>query len=481
MKLKFSSILLIVLIAVISCSRDEYYTLSNTDAKSIFEIMADAPECAEFVAAAKASGYDKVLQGNEIYTVLIPPSGTFDKVDGHELKVLVANHIVFGRYFDENWNESSHIRSVSGKFYRIIRNNEGVLQLTNNQTNVNFDGKLVNLEARNGVAQSIDKGLFTVPNLQNLIQNLDPVKYSIFLQNYNVFDSIIAEQYDLKFGFNDLGEVILMADPAKKYEAFNPGIEDSTFTLLVPSDNAINAQKNELIKKNGGFASRISKYYYTRLFKNQLLLGNYNSAGLLSADTIYAKGGQWVVGRKLTKDNIGPEQVASNGYLYATDKIVYKPIAADFIDSLVFEAEWATGFDGHEKTLVSNLENEPTVAGDGQTVNYYLYVNSLNAGNKFNIFIPNVFKGKYALKFVYKPSGIVLGLYKEGKLIRKGLNMSKLVLEDPNNTDPNFFANARVGYLELQEDGYLDLEIRVEAGTYSILQIDKIVLVPLEF
>ena len=481
MNLKIGSIIFILLFAVISCSRDEYYALNSTDEKSIFEILENAPVCAEFVAAAKASGYDKVLQGNEIYTVLIPPSGVFDNVEGDALKALVANHIVFGRYFDENWKESSQIRSVSGKFYRIIKNNDGIIQLTNNHIYVNFDDKVVNLEARNGVAQSIDKGLFTVPNLQNLIQKLDPVKYSIFLQNYNVFDSIIAEQYDLKFGFNDIGEVILIADPSKKYEAFNPNIEDSTYTLLVPSDKAINAQRDELIQKNGGFASRISKYYYTRLFKNQMLLGNYNSIGLLSADTINTKGGQWVVGRKLSKDNIGPEQVASNGYLYGTDKIVYKPIAADFIDSLIFEAEWATGFDGHEKTLISNLGIEPTVAGDGQIVNYYLYANSLNTGNKFNIFIPNVFKGKYALKFVYKPSSIVLALYKEGKLIRKGLNMSKLVLEDPNNTDPNFFANARVGYLELQEDGYLDLEIRVEAGTYSILQIDKIVLVPLEF
>ncbi len=482
MKLKISTILSVFLLfAVISCSRDEQYALSTNDEKSIFEIMENAPECAEFVAAAKASGYDKVLKGNEIFTVLIPPSGTFDNLEGDALNAMVSNHIVFGRYFDENWKESLKLRSISGKFYRIIKSKEGVLQLTNNDVITNFDEKIVNLEARNGVAQSIDKALITVPNLLNLIQKLDPVKYSIFLQNYSVFDSIIVEKQDLKFGLDDKGEVILIADPFKKYEAFNPSIEDSTFTLLVPTDNAINAQRAELIQKNGGLASRISKYYYTRLFRNQLLLGNYNTTNLLQADTIYTKGGQWVVGKKLSKDKIGAEQVASNGFLYGTDKIIYKPIAADFIDSLVYEAEWATGFDGHEKTLVSSLEVEPSVAGDGQIVNYYLYANSLNTGNKFNILIPNIFRGKYEIKFVYKPSTIVLGLYQEGKLIRKGLNMLKLVSEDPNNTDPNFFANARVGYVEMQEDGYLDLEIRVEAGTFSTLQLDKIVLVPLEF
>lgn len=482
MNLKIGRILsLLLLFVVISCNRDEYYALSNTDEKSIFEIMENTPECAEFVAAAKTSGYDKVLQGNEIYTVLIPPSGTFNNVEGDSLKVLVANHIVFGRYFDENWKESLKIRSLSGKFYRIIKNKNGTIQLSNNNIQVSFDEKVVNLESRNGVVQSIDNGLFTVPNLKDLIQKLDPAKYSIFLQNYSVFDSIIAEKYDLRFGFNDKGEIILISDPYKKYEAFNPTQEDSTYTLLVPSDDAINAQRAELIVKNGGFANRISKHYYTRLFKNQMLLGNFNSTGLFSADTIYTKGGQWVVGRKLPTDKIGAEQVASNGFLYGTDRIVYKPIAADFIDSLIFEAEWATGFDGHEKTIVSSLENEPTVAGDGQSVNYYLYANGLNTGNKFNVLIPNVFKGKYMIKFVYKPSNITLGLYKEGKSIKRGLNMLKLVLEDPNNTDPNFFANARVGYVELQEDGYLDLEIRVETGAYSTLQIDKIVLVPLEF
>lgn len=482
MNLKISTILsLLLLFAVFSCSRDEQYALSITDEKSIFEIMENTPACAEFVAAAKASEYDKVLKGNEIFTVLIPPSGTFNNLEGAALKAMVSNHIVFGRYFDENWKESLKLRSVSGKFYRIIKSKDGALQLTNNNVIANLVDNVINLEARNGVVQSIDNALITVPNLLNLIQNLDPVKYSIFLQNYSVFDSIIAEKYDLKFGFDDKGEVILIADPFKKYESFNPSIEDSTFTLLVPSDNAINAQRAELIQKNGGFANRISKYYYTRLFRNQLLLGNYNTANLFKADTIYTKGGQWVVGQKIPKDKIGAEKVASNGFLYGTDKIIYKPIAADYIDSLVYEAEWATGFNGHEKTLISSLENEPSVAGDGQIVNYYLYASSLNTGNKFNILIPNVFRGKYQIKFVYKPSSIVLGLYKEGKTIRRGLNMLKLVPEDPNNTDPNFFANARVGYVELQEDGYLDLEIRVETGTFSTLQIDKIVLVPLEF
>lgn len=473
---------LILFTALYSCNEwNDHYGLTDTDRLSIFEIMKMEPACSEFVAAAEATGYDRVLQGAEIFTVLIPPSGTFEGIEGDALKSLIANHILFSRYFDENFTDSLKVRSFGGKFYRLRVDEGEEPYLSNNRKEIHFTQLVHNLEGRNGVAHSIDEALHSVPNILDLISQLNPSRYSIFLENYALFDSINDQKYDIRFAINEMGEVIVDTVPFIVHAAFNPADEEKEFTLIVPSDDVIRAQWDELILKNGGNAARISDYYLTRLIRNQVLIGNYNRSVLLSSDTIPTEGGQWVVGSKLVGANLNEGTSASNGYLFESDRVIYKPIAADFIDSIVFEPEWAVGFDGHERTIIYSMDNEPIVSGDGVSVNYHLYAYGLNTGNRFNIMIPDVFQGLYEVKLIYKPSQITISLFSEKRRIAERLNMETLVPVDPNNTDPNFFANSRVGFVYLPEDGYLDLEFYVDNGIFSTLPIDKIVLVPLEF
>jgi len=474
--------LLVLTILAVSCTQwGDHYLPDSTDSKDIFEILKQKPECKEFVDAAVASGFDKVLSGMDIYTVLIPPAGTLNSIsDPGTLKETVANHIIFGRYFSETWSDSLQLRSLSGKYFRILKNNLDNVVISNNKKQVEFTQTIVNLEARNGAAHSISSVLEIVPSLADLILNLNPDKYSIFLDNYKKLDSIQPDMYEYKLGINENGEVVMDTLPFMVHATFNPEKEDEDFTLIVPSNEKILEQKQQLLALNGGINEKISPLFYNRLIRNQIILGGYSKNLLLNSDTLITKGNQWVVGRKIKNDELISEKVASNGFLHEAEKIIYKPIAADFIDSIVYEAEWSMGFGNNEKTFISYLENEPIISGDGVNINYHFYAFGLNRFNRFNILVPNVFKGFYEVKLVFKPSAITIKMESEGKLINEEINMNTLVPVDPNNTDPNFFANARAGLVYLPEDGYLDLGFTVQAGIFSTLILDKIVLIPLE-
>ena len=173
---------------------------------------------------------------------------------------------------------------------------------------------------------------------------------------------------------------------------------------------------------------------------------------------------------------------ASNGYMFESSELVYQPIAADFIDSVVFEAEWALGFDNHEKSIIYNGEIEPTVGGNGVTMNHHLFASSLVRNNYVQFFIPDVFKGAYLVKVQYMWSSVSVRILSDGVPVTAApINLETYISRDINNPDPNNWAYGQVGYVFLPENGNLNISLVVSSGTYATMMIDKIVLIPIEY
>jgi hypothetical protein len=460
---------------------EDHYGIEEDNAQLVYSVLEGDEQYQAFVKALETTGYDKVLSGQEVYTVFVPEYDVWkvDGITGDELKKLVGNHIIMGRHFMRELTDTVKVRALSGKYYNIYPTEDLGFILSNRKDSFQPYVEDSDVQSQNGVIHTIDGMVETVPNIQEVIEQLDPNIYSIFLSEYNKLDSILPDMYDLRLGLNQNGEVIRDTIPYWVYPAFNPADESRDMTVLVPSDEAILNQRNELIALNGGNEDKISPYYYTRLIRNQVLQGSYNRTALMAADTILTDGNQKVIGKKLKQ--IGDPAVASNGYVYDGSAITYEPLAADFIDSLVYEAEWSLGIDGHEKTIIYTGDNLPIFLGDDLTLNKHLYCFGLNSGDRVSLFIPNVYKGLYQVKLVYKQSDIIIRMTSEGKEINSFMNMETLVPVDPNNEDPNVFPNVEVGYLFFPETGYLNIEFQILSGTFTNLAIDKIILVPVEY
>lgn len=480
---KTIKVLIIAGVTLLSACTDwgEHYDGSISDTQNLIQRLESIDGTDEFLTVLKSTGLDKVVAGSDVYTLFIPPVGSFTDVADDELKQLVGNHIVFGRLFKENMTDSLKIRAVNGKFLRIYVENE-IPKINNRMELISIDETNYDFEAQNGVIQRVDKLITVVQNLEEKIQTLDPEKYSIFLENYSKYDSLNIEEEMYDIAFNDDGGVILYTEPLTEYACFNAADEENGYTLLAPTNDAILAQKAELLALNGGDESKISPYYYMRLIRNHMLRGAFNNNQLFAADTIISEGENWVVGRKLTEENFGTPVVASNGYLFESNHNVYKPIAADFIDSIVYEAEWSVGFDNHEKTLVYDCANLPEVEGNGTQINHHLFIPGLNGGDRLDFFIPQVFEGLYQVKIVYKWTGLQVSVDSEEVPISEWrVNLETYVLKDLTNEDPNYWAYGDFGIVFFPEPGNLNIGIQINSGMLEALMIDKIVLVPLEY
>ncbi len=474
----------IILLFALACTSwtDHYIDDEAYENNNVLQILKTTSGTDEFIAALEETGLDKVVAGADVFTVFVPPAGSFSGITGDELKKLVSNHIVFGRYYFENLTDSLVLQSIGGKYFQVNSDDGSKVNINNRLSLIAVEGEIVDKEARNGVIHSVQKVIEVVPNIEEQFQQLDPNKYSIFLEYYNKYDSIHPDLEAYKLGFNGEGGVILSTEPYWEFPSFNASDEEHGYCLLIPSDEAILNQRSRLVELNGNVDSRISQFYYTRLIRNQMLRGAYNETTLFNADTIITEGENWVVGKKLNEELYSNQIIASNGYILEASDIIYEPTAVDFLDSIVYEAEWSLGFDGHEKTLIYDAEMQPTVGGNGSSVNYHLFGNSLLSWDKIDIFVPNMYKGLYKVKMAYQWSNITVGLHSEGiPITNKPINLQTYIGKDINNLDPNYWAYGEVGYVFLQEDGNLHIGIQITNGVFAALMIDKLVFIPLEY
>ena len=479
--LTFLPVLMLLGSSFYGCSDwDDHYGLDDHSNEDIYTILDQLEHHPKLLSDLEKTGYDKVLQGNEMYTVLIPEESVWntENLSDDELKTVVGHHILFGRYFTNHIEDTFKVQALSGKFFDVYPAQDNGFTLSYRTGTIEPYIGTSNIHGSNGAAHTVNAMLPTVKNLREFIDNeLNANEYSIFINEYNRLDTIHPEMAELRLGLNEYGEVVRDTLPYWVYSTFNPGDEAIDRTVLIPSDASILEQREMLVNMNGGDESKISDSYYSRLIRNHVLKGAYNREQLFNADTILTEGLQKVVGNKM--QYLGEPQIASNGYAFVSDVNLYKPIAADFIDSLVYEAEWSLGIDNHERTLVYTSQYEPQVGGDDVYINKHLFAGNLYSGNRVGFFIPDVPNGLYQVKMAYLQSDIIVNVNSEGRTINEEINLETIVPADPNN--PNEFAYIEIGFVNHPDDGYLHLDFLMTRASFGQLKLDKIVLVPVEY
>ena len=240
--------LLICLVSFNACTKwEDHYGIEENNTQDVYKVLENGDQYQAFVKALQSTGYDKVLKGQEVFTVLVPEFDVWnvEGVNNDDLKKLVGNHIIMGRYFMRDFSDTVKVRAMSGKYYSIFPTEQTGFSLSNRQNKFQPLVNQSDVQSRNGVIHTIDGMIQTVPNIKDVIDQLDPVKYSIFLSEYNRMDSILPEMNELRLGLNESGEVIRDTLPYWVYPAFNPADESRDMTVMVPSDESILAQKTQ--------------------------------------------------------------------------------------------------------------------------------------------------------------------------------------------------------------------------------------------
>lgn len=233
------SIWLIGLLLVSCTSKwDAHYEVEQatvTD-KTVWEYLQSCSEYSKFVALAKETGVDKIIEENENLTVWAPINDKVPDLSGltDSVKILtLKNHVSKLQYITTNMENGIRVMSYSGK--RI-----GIYSDDNVSFRVN-DCRIVksDMVCKNGVVQEIGNWLSLQDNLKDYIEKAP--EYALTL---NLISSVIDTVFD-KENSIPTGEFDVMGDPIydsvfiytnRFYNLIPLNKEERTFTLFLTPD-----------------------------------------------------------------------------------------------------------------------------------------------------------------------------------------------------------------------------------------------------
>ena len=167
-----------------SACRDEQWKehnkLSEEGAgKSLTEVIRENPAWSRFYEALAATGYDKVLEQSNKFTVFAPENSAWEQVDMGDidnLKLVVASHIVHGKRLSGEAALDEPMQAVSGKMIRYNKD-EGTFNGASLATPLNC-------VAGNGVAHAVDKLIEVKKNIWDYVQGMDYAQ-AVFIKSLN--------------------------------------------------------------------------------------------------------------------------------------------------------------------------------------------------------------------------------------------------------------------------------------------------------
>ena len=368
----------LLLSACTSDWNDHYDRSSSQPTATLLELIASDPQLTTFARALKQSGYDRQLSEDQTYTVWAPTNealASLDFSDAAAVRRLVANHIA---RFANPSSTTTRVRMLNGK-------------------SLSFATAAVakaDIAAQNGVLHKLSEPLPYKYNVRELIDS-DPrfSHLAAFIAQFDavVFDPAASTTYDSVFvPYNPLLEDLTRG-------IGSIGNEDSTFTMIVPTDAAWDAEF-ERVKPSFATAPTDAPAAADSIQLSQTgqaILGGLTFRGLadLAADSL------WTV----TGNSILPVPDYFAGYerLEASNGIVYIATTLNTLDSRVWNHSLATEAEAMDSRVpmsgtncyIRNTDAASLVQGISE--NSYLEVNSGNVDGGVTFDIANPLATKY--------------------------------------------------------------------------------------
>ena len=409
--LKLTTVVVAVLM-VYSCKDDFYQHYNRSGAlsdKTLNQLIQENAHLSKFAQLVKVAGYDSLLTSTQTYTVWAPVDDAFAQVDPATItktmaKQMVSNHIA--RFNNPtSMSPEQQIRMNSYKLYAYT------------QDGAEFGGsELISKDAmaKNGILHTIKT---QIPYRNNVYESITSATSAGQLAAFiKKFDEIrFDETLSIPIDIDENGRTVYDSVKTSYNRLFDGNLgsinnEDSTYTMIIPSDNAWNtayARYAPYFKTYSDVASKADSIQNTQtslaIVNDLIYRGVVNDSNL--PDSITSTSGS-VIHDPASLLSGTSKQEASNGWVYFTDQLKYndnetwnKNIEVECEDPEGRVASPNTGIN----TRAINAGSEITASGS-RYIEVVPSTTSAQPGVTFEI--PNVLSGKYDVYVEFIPGSI---------------------------------------------------------------------------
>ncbi|TKG96670.1 fasciclin domain-containing protein [Puteibacter caeruleilacunae] len=462
---------------------DDHYDYGEENDQSLVTRLEGLPQFSQFTTYLKETGLDKVVDKNTPFTIFAPTNEAFASynLEGVDMKSLIGNHVFENTFYLDALVDSSKIHALNDKSIRVYTNGGTEARLHNNVNDYFPSANGSNLGCKNGVIHALDEVIEAVPNMKDIIDELDQNAYAQFSTEYARLDSIDTTKVDLVMVYDIQGNPLIDTLQHKHVEIFDPANESKWKTLFLPTDEAINNQKAEIFAKASsmGYEEKTTENYIQRLIKAQLFNQLLKREELDDFEFIVNSRGDSIEIQDIDADEYKEDQIiCSNGVINLTDQIFYEPLNVDFIDSIMYEAEWGLGFDGYPESATYYNKNKKKllIKGGNEGSERFVWLDRTKPGDWVTLVIPNVPAGWYTLICSAKDKCKLT----EVQLSANGEDVGNKINFDKDQ--PGVWAERTAGKFYHPVDGDLPITITIKKySTYkNSLSVDYIKLMAVE-
>ena len=496
-------VVLISILLITACSKkwEEHYDEESfiLPEKTLNEYIRDYPELSIFYGMLKKTGYDKVLDASQSYTIWSPANDALMGIDTTDMELvleIIKNHIAQSRFTTSNI-DNKPIYMLNGKYINFTREASGFSFGDNSVINPD-------LPAINGLVHVIDGYVPYINNIWEYIgrtEGLDSLRSYLYSQSKWEFDF----NNSVEIGYDSTGAAIydtqLVFSNAilEKIGAINT--EDHIYTGILPNNTAWNEAYGRIesylnFPDNAGGAQRQREMTLYTLVKDMFFRGRVaqpevpGSMVSTTGSVFYNLGNVF---------NIQPVTL-SNGLAYVTGKMPYADTSSWFKEIRV-EAE-----ESENRVVLGCNVFLRTSYGSGMDVSEskYILVDPTSSSSTLRYSIPNTFSAKYNVYCVFVPASIVDHLntiptkvkFKFTYISKSTGSTSSTNITPENNVvsaigmTKMFVGQFDLEYANIVDEEYSDVKVRLDvmndvttteeqAGEYSrTMRIDCIILEP---
>ena len=502
LKLFLPNVVLISILLITACSKkwEEHYDEEsfNLPDKTLNEYIQGYPELSTFYGMLKKTGYDKILDASQSYTIWAPTNNALTGIDTSDQELvleIVKNHIAQSRFTTTDI-DNKLILMLNGKHINFARESSGF----------SFGNKVVinpNLPAINGLIHIIDGYAPYMNNMWEYIgrtNGLDSLwsylqsqsKYVIdFERSREIgFDSTGAAIYDTQLVFSNL--------VLKEIGAIDT--EDSIYTGILPNNTAWNEAYGRIesfynFPVTSGGVQRQRELTQFTLVQDMIFRGSIAQPEIPNS-LVSTTGNTFN-----NLDNIfNTEPVTlSNGLVYVTSQMPYDATSS-WHKEIRVEAEES---EGRSSSGCNIFLRESYGSGLDISENQYILVDPVSSPT-VKFLIPNTLSAKYNIYCVFVPASIVDHTntvptrvkFKRTYISRSsGSVVTRDVIPENNITNPNgmtkmFVEQFDFEFANVMDEDYQEVKVRLDvindvttteeqAGEFSrTMRIDCIILEP---
>jgi len=374
-------------ICAVSCTdRDDHFETSKevSDRATLWELISQQPELSTFAALLEKVSYDRILSGEQVYTVWAPENDALTGIDLNNTEAalrLVTNHIA--RYTSPT-SATEVVDSVI--LYMLSEKKLSFLRSGGNYYMGGVELAMKNLAAKNGILHTLKKQIAFEPSLWQYMEAAGYDSIRSYLYSFNKQE--FYRSYSKEIDYNEEGMIVYDSVFYNQNELWYvykgaKGIgylnnEDSLYTMILPDNKAWKEVYNRTFdyfkpdpRLKNPDSVQVANTRYS-IVQDLVFRGKINPWSYSETDTLFSTRSAPIINPARIFAGSTPVQV-SNGWVYPVSRLNYE-LHESTVKPIQVEAEYSSGRWHNPMLDVSDIFSYYVPDIPGVSKNGYLYV-----------------------------------------------------------------------------------------------------------